>query len=247
MKTKMIQFLIAFMMASGFLACDNEDAGTEALANLALVEVSEDACTDMITSNLITVLDEDAAVADESEQDGLLLMREEELVAQDVYSLFADLYDVKIFSNITSAESTHAAAVLILLDLFGIEDPSTGIAGEYSNETLQDLYDELIEKGNVSVEEALKVGALIEEVDISDLEELMDETENENILLVYANLLRGSRNHLRAFVRVLSTYDVDYEPSVLSEDDYDAIINSDTERGNGSLGEYQKNGYGNNN
>lgn len=247
MKNKITKVLIACTLMLGFVACDNEDAGTEALANLPLVEVSEDGCTDMLVGNLSTVLDPELITFNDLEQDGLLLMREEELLAHDVYSLFSDLYDVRIFSNITSSESTHAAAVLTLLDLFGIEDPSTGIAGEYQNETLQALYDELSEKGKLSVEEALKVGALIEEVDIADLEELMAETENENILLVYSNLLRGSRNHLRAFVRVLGTYGVDYLPTVLSEDDFNEIINSDTERGTGCLNDYQKNRYGNNN
>ncbi|MBN2597109.1 DUF2202 domain-containing protein [Labilibaculum sp.] len=250
MKNRMTKILIAFVLTFGFFACDNEDGGTEALANLPLVEVSAEGYTDMIAVNLKTVLSLETTVAGESEQEGLLLMREEELLAHDVYSLFADLYDVRIFSNITRSESTHAAAVLTLLNLFGIEDPSTGIAGEYKNETLQALYDELIEKGKLSVEEALKAGALIEEVDIKDLEDLMAETENEDILLVYDNLQRGSRNHLRAFVRVLSTYGVVYEPTVLGEDNFNEIINSDTERGNGCLNDYQnkyRNGKGNGN
>lgn len=243
----MTKVLIAFALTFGFVACDNDDAGMEALANLPLVEVSDDGYTDMLVGNLSTVLNPELTTFNDGEQDGLLLMREEELLAHDVYSLFSDLYDVRIFSNITRSESTHAAAVLTLLDLFGIEDPSTGIAGEYKNETLQALYDELSEKGTVSVEEALKAGAFIEEVDIKDLADLMAETENENILLVYSNLLRGSRNHLRAFVRVLGTYGIVYQPTVLSEDDFNEIINSDTERGNGCLNEYQKNRYGNRN
>lgn len=247
MRNKMGKFLIVFVLITGFFACDSENAGTEALANLALIEVSADGYTDMLVANLAAVLDSEEITFNDAEKEGLLLMREEELLAHDVYSLFSDLYDVRIFSNITRSESTHAAAVLTLLDLFGIEDPSTGIAGEYKNETLQTLYDELSEKGTVSVEEALKAGAFIEEVDIKDLADLMTETENENILLVYSNLLRGSRNHLRAFVRVLNTYGIVYQPTVLSEDDFNEIINSDTERGNGCLNEYQKNRYGNRN
>ncbi len=241
MKNKMTKFLIAFVLIAGFFACDNEDAGTEALANMALVEVSDEGYTAMLVGNLSAVLNPELTTSNESEKEGLLLMREEELLAHDVYSFFADLYDLRIFSNITRSESTHAEAVLTLLDLFEIKDPSIGIAGEFKNETLQALYDDLTEKGKVSIEEALKAGAYIEEVDISDLEALMAETENENILLVYANLLRGSRNHLRAFVRVLGSYDSGYQPTVLSEDDFNAIINSDTERGSGCLNEYQNN------
>ena len=239
MKSKLTKFLIVFIAISGFLACDNEESGTEALANLPLVEVSVDGYTDLLNSNLNSVLGTKLASVEPSEKEGLLLMREEELFAHDVYNLFSGLYDLRIFSNITRSEATHAEAVLSLLNLFEIEDPAIGIEGEYKNETLQALYDELTEKGKVSIEEALKVGAYIEEVDIKDLADLMAETDNEDILLVYDNLMRGSRNHLRAFNRVLENYSVNYVPSVLSEEDFNEIISSDMERGNGCQAEVQ--------
>ena len=239
MKNKLTKFLIAFIVVSGFVACDNEDNGTEALANMPLVEVSVDGYTDLLTSNLKTVLGTKSTSIATSEKDGLLLMREEELLAHDVYNLFSELYDLRIFSNITRSEATHAQAVLSLLDLFEIEDPATGIEGEFNNEELQTLYDELTEKGKLSIEEALKAGAYIEEVDIKDLADLMAETDNEDILLVYDNLMRGSRNHLRAFNRVLNNYGFEYVPTVLSEEDFNEIISSDMEGGNGCQAEVQ--------
>lgn len=239
MKSKLTKFLIAFIVISGFVACDNEDNGTEALANLPLVEVSADGYTDLLMANLNIVLGTNTSIAETGEEEGLLLMREEELLAHDVYNLFAGLYDVRIFSNITRSEATHAEAMLSLLNLYEIDDPATGIEGEYKNEELQTLYDELTDKGKLSIEEALKVGAYIEEVDINDLADLMAETDNEDILLVYDNLMRGSRNHLRAFNRVLESYGVDYKPTVLSEEAFNEIVTSDMERGNGCQAEVQ--------
>ena len=86
---------------------------------------------------------------------------------------------------------------------------------------------------SVSEIEALKVGAAIEEIDILDLQKYIAETDNEDIIVVYENLMKGSRNHLRAFVKRLTSSGVTYEPQYLSIEDYQDIIDSDVERGRG--------------
>jgi hypothetical protein len=98
--------------------------------------------------------------------------------------------------------------------------------GEFFNATLQRLYDGLMIQGKTSVEDALKVGAAIEEIDILDLEERMAQTKKEDILLVYSNLKRGSENHLRAFVNNLERLGFEYAPEKLSQETYEGIINS---------------------
>lgn len=98
----------------------------------------------------------------------------------------------------------------------------------FKNETLQDLYNTLIDQGCVSLIEALEVGALIEEIDILDIQNELDEhVDNQDVTFVYDNLLKGSRNHLRAFVRNLSRQGVEYTPQKLSEEQYLAIINAE--------------------
>ena len=94
--------------------------------------------------------------------------------------------------------------------------------------------DQLVETGAQSIEDALRVGAAIEEIDILDLEAHMAETDREDILRVYGNLLSGSENHLRAFVgnlerRVQSAY----VPQYLDQDAYEAILGAGQGRGNG--------------
>lgn len=124
-------------------------------------------------------------------------------------------------------------AIKTLLDRYELDDP-VGIdsIGVFKNATLQDLYNTLINQGSVSLVEALKVGALIEEIDILDIQYELDENvDNEDVTFVYDNLLRGSRNHLRAFVRNLSRQGIDYTPVKLSEEQYLTIINSEWERG----------------
>ena len=168
------------------------------------------------------------------ELNSLQFMREEEKLAHDVYNVFYQQYGSRIFYNISASENTHFAAVGRLLERYDMPDPSSGKAlGMFENETLQALFNELTAKGAVSLSEALRVGALIEEIDIRDLQhDLLEVVNNDDIAMVYANLMQGSRNHLRAFVRSLDMLGLTYEPEILSVSEYSDIINSPMERGN---------------
>ena len=99
------------------------------------------------------------------------------------------------------------------------------------NEELSTLYRALIERGNVSLEEALHVGGYIEELDIGDLEEAIAESSHADVVQAYENLERGSRNHLRAFVGQIENLGIVYEAQLMSQEEVDAIVNSATERG----------------
>lgn len=223
-----------------FTACEKKDiAGTEP-ASAAVLSVNFDGSTDVVLENLKSVLVGDADVTND-EVEGLLWMREEEKLAGDLYSTFYDKYNLRIFGNISRSEDSHMSAVLYLLDTFNIEDPAQDEIGKFTNTDLQKVFDDLKQAGEVSLVEALKVGAYVEELDILDLEQQLELVENEDIRLVYENLLRGSRNHLRAFTRVLAQNGVTYEPTVLSSDYYQEIIAGGMERGgNGTCA----NGYG---
>ncbi|WP_324735979.1 DUF2202 domain-containing protein [Thermococcus sp. SY098] len=162
----------------------------------------------------------------QEEVDGLLWMREEEKLARDVYLTLYEMYGLQIFRNIANSEQMHMDAVLSLLEKYGIEDPAVDEVGVFTNPELQALYDQLIAMGSQSIEDALKVGALIEETDLKDLEEWIAKTDNADIIQVYENLMAGSENHLRAFTSVLQNYGITYEPQVISEDEYNEIISS---------------------
>ncbi|MEN8040948.1 MAG: DUF2202 domain-containing protein [Actinomycetota bacterium] len=173
----------------------------------------------------------------DDEASGILFMREEEKLAYDVYVTLGDMWGQSIFSNIASAELTHMDAVLGLIETYGLDDPmDQNDIGVFENHELQSLYDTLIETGSESITAALEVGAIIEEVDIVDLEGYLADTTNPDIIRVYENLLRGSRNHLRAFVSQLEAAGIDREPYVMDTEAYELILSTDTERGGSSRG-----------
>ena len=158
---------------------------------------------------------------------GLLFMREEEKLARDTYILFYDLFKQPNFSNISRSEQVHMDAILYLLDKYQLDDPAEGNdIGVFVNTELQQLFNELQETGSTDRIAALKVGALIEETDILDIQHELDHTvDNQDVRFVYENLIRGSKNHLRSFVGVLRVSGVEYEPVLLDEEVFQEIIN----------------------
>lgn len=162
----------------------------------------------------------------EAEIEGIRFMREEEKVARDVYIYLYEIYPLRPFLNISKSEQAHMDAIKYLIDIYDLEDPvGDNPEGVFQNEDLQELYDVLIVKGSASREEALKVGALIEEVDIIDLQTELDSiAENEDVISVYTNLCRASEAHLRAFTGVLTLYGVEYVPVKLSQEEFDRIM-----------------------
>ena len=164
-----------------------------------------------------------ALTADEAA--GLIFMRDEEKLARDVYLTLGQSYDLPVFRNISSSEQRHMDAVLRLLDLYGLEDPVAGLeVGQLHHPQLQALHDDLIASGQQSLEAALRAGALIEETDIEDLRSRNADTNEDAIHVVYDNLERGSHNHLRAFTWQLERIGAIYQPQLLSQSDYDAIL-----------------------
>lgn len=123
-----------------------------------------------------------------------------------------------------------------------VTDDSVGV---FQNKDLQSLYNSLTSQGTISEVEAFRVGALIEELDIKDLQEAIDRTDNADIKFAYENLIRASRNHLRSFTKQLTARGETYTPQYISAEEYVGITATDTERGskNGGGGG-QRRGWG---
>ena len=171
-----------------------------------------------------------------AEIQGLLYMREEEKLARDVYLTLYEKWGLGVFQNIASSEVTHMEAIKTLIDRYNLPDPVEGKGvGVFVDETLQTLYDQLVAQGSGSLADALRVGAAIEEIDILDLEAYLAQTTRTDIQRVYQSLSKGSRNHLRAFVRTLQRQSGEiYDPQYLDQAAYDRIVGTESERGRGN-------------
>ncbi len=205
-------FMVTVILMLGMWSCDKKDDVVNNLTDTVELKDNEASQTDL---------------------DGLIYMREEEKLARDVYVYLFDLYQVPVFDNISKSEDWHTNQVLSLINFYGLTDPALPENGQFSNAELQALYDELIVAGSDSLQAALMVGATIEEVDIIDLQGYLDVTTSDTIKTLYANLMRASGYHLKAFVAQLAFQGYDYEPQLLTQEQFDAIMAGQLPAGGG--------------
>ncbi|MGB9701855.1 MAG: DUF2202 domain-containing protein [Candidatus Kapaibacteriota bacterium] len=221
MKTTLIKtaaILFASILALSVTSCSS-DSATGPLDNTNQQEQNYSTLLGQIENIPVTELNE-------QEMDDLLYMREEEKLARDVYITMFSKWNQLTFNNISKSEQQHMDALKYLVNRYSLTDPvSTNEVGKFTNTKLQELYIQLVQQGDVSLIDALKVGSAIEEIDILDLYKAIDLTDNEDIKNIYSNLRKGSENHLRAFVKVLSKNGVTYVPQYLSQEQYDLIVN----------------------
>ncbi len=162
----------------------------------------------------------------------LVYMREEEKLARDVYQTLGDQWGTQIFTNIAASEQTHTDSVRSMLERYDIPDPvADDTVGAFTSPELATLYTSLVAEGATSELAALRVGATIEDLDIHDLDKARAVTTHDDILTLYANLQKGSRNHLRSFSKTLNARGFEYEPQYISPDAYSAILSAPQERG----------------
>ena len=169
----------------------------------------------------------------------VLWVREEEKLARDVYLTLYEQWGLTTFRNIADSEQKHMDAVNEELIIpYGLEDPvTTDTMGVFTNPELQAIYNQLIEKGSASIEDAVEIGMMIEDMDIFDLQEAMDKTDNADIIRVFSSLENGSENHMRAFYRQVEKYGISYSPEYISQEEMNAILSGTN--GNNGNGENQ--------
>ena len=174
-----------------------------------------------LPAEVSTAITSEKSVLSQDLMNTLSYMGNEERLAYDVYNEFYRQYGTKQFTNIaTKSEYKHITAVQELIQKYLLSDDSnftnvdlpklgymnTAIedmeAGTYDIAIIQGLYDSLVSQGSRSEIDALKVGCIIEVVDVNDLNDDITLAENENatdIVTVFNFLRDGSYNHYWSF------------------------------------------------
>jgi hypothetical protein len=191
---------------------------------IAVMLVSLGSCSE----DKLTIINS-SSISIEEESD-LKFSREEEKLARDVYLFSYEKYGNVIFNNIAKSEQQHMDQILMLLNNYQIKDPASSQIGVFTDQDLQKLYNELTAKSNISIIDALEVGAIIEDLDINDLKILASRTDKFEILNVYEKLQCGSRNHLRSYINQLDLNNIEYFPEYISTEDFNDIISQTNEQ-----------------
>jgi len=197
---------VVMMAGCGSTGGSNASTGTTSTALPSEVQAAIDAPTSVLSQELSNTLS---------------YMGNEERLAYDVYNYLYTQFGTKQFTNIaTKSEYKHITAVQSLVQKYKLNDsvdftnvdlPSLGYintpiesmqAGTYDISEIQKLYDDLTSRGTTSEIEALKVGCIIEVVDVNDLNVDIKLAENENasdVVTVFNFLRDGSYNHYWSF------------------------------------------------
>jgi hypothetical protein len=154
------------------------------------------------TTRTVTLTDE--------QKDTLFFIFQEEKVARDVYITLGKLYpDERTFADIQLSEQEHILSAQVLCERYGVDTSDVNLSleddfiGQFELHVMQELYNQCIELGQVSLLEALKVGKLIEVTDIDDLEKAAEGMPSD-VVNTYENLKNGSLSHLDAFEAAIS-------------------------------------------
>ena len=156
-----------------------------------------------VVASVTTALSSDEATM-------LTFMREEEKLARDIYIAMYQKWGAVTFLNISKSEQNHMDTLKKKLDKYQLPDPVQPALGVFTNADLQTKYDQLQVTGLQSLVDGLYVGATIEEVDMVDIQHAIDVTTHLDVVNSYQNLLEGSQNHLRAYVKALASQGVTY-------------------------------------
>ena len=168
-------------------------------------------------------------------KDALAYMGNEERLAYDIYTnlynyhLVNNAIEIKQLTNIaTKSEIKHVGIVqdvvqrynLQATDLSDVNEtqaPGNSVAfedmqsGVYDIEAIQSLYNTIYDLGIQSQTDALKVGCMVEVVDINDLDEyvaLATDSNATDVLAAFEVLRDGSYNHYWAFDKGLKNLGV---------------------------------------
>lgn len=184
--------------------------------------------------------DDNQTILTNDEVNDLVFLYEEEKLARDVYLFSYKKYDLNFFETIAGSEQNHMNKVLSFLEKHGINKIVSN-SGEFSNHKIQELYNKLTKQSEQSLIEALKVGATIEDLDIYDIESLKKRTDNSLILAIYAQLICGSKNHLRMFNKEILKKKSSCEAQYISKKLFKSIVKSSNKScGNKSLADEHK-------
>ncbi len=133
---------------------------------------------------------------------------QEEKLAYEIYTEMDNIYNKKVFENISRSEEEHMEAILTLANDLDINIYPLKY-NQFTFDNLSKLKEKLVKLGKENINMAFEVGVKIEELDIIDLERLLLEgSKREN--LTYSNLLKASKNHLSAFKNNLMNNKVNF-------------------------------------
>lgn len=160
----------------------------------------------------------------------LLQLRTERKFQQDLMIAAQEHSEQSFMYRMYAAHKTHQDAMARMLQFYGIEAPDLGAVGVFEDTALQEKYNAVVAAMTGDVETLQVLMAVMEQSIVTLRDELAVAT-NENIKIVLENMLRATQNHLCVLNIRLQEFDVTYVPTILTAEEFAAIIENGIQRG----------------
>lgn len=161
----------------------------------------------------------------ESEAEGIKLIIEENKLARDLYIEFYEMWEYDTFNKVSISDALYMDKTKVALERFKINDPvENDDKGVYESLYITKLYRDLLKKGKSDPFEAMRIGTTLEEMHIKDLNDLLENTSNDDLIELYTELKLGAISHIRAFYNLLKKNGLSYEAQFLSNEELRAIL-----------------------
>ncbi len=141
------------------------------------------------------------------EAETLVLMREDEKLARDVYHAFYTYWRQASWLEAMQRRQARMNRIASLLQQYELPDPLPDTRpGSFPSPELAELYTQLVKRGAQSYIDAVDVCIQIEQLDIADLQAAILESRHETLDQSYQVLLESSRytldqmSHMRQIV-----------------------------------------------
>jgi hypothetical protein len=141
------------------------------------------------------------------EAETLVLLREDEKLARDVYRALYTYWRQPSWLEAMQQRQARMDRIARLLKQYELPDPlPDNRPGSFPSPELAELYAQLVKRGAQSYVDAFDVGIQIEQLDIADLQAAILESRHETLDQSYQVLLESSRytldqmSHMRQIV-----------------------------------------------
>lgn len=132
-----------------------------------------------------------------TQRDQLVLLAEQEKLSHDLYTAFAQAYDLPVFDNLAAAEANHLQALRTLMERYGVTDPTADMApGVFASKTMTADYLQLLAQGKTSQDAALAAARTVETDAITSYGDALDGLSAPAATQVYTNLRAAENRHL---------------------------------------------------
>lgn len=195
------------------------------IIGLSLLLIIFESFNNVINTESIQEIDDNSMALNELELKNLKFLWQEEKLARDIYSFYNITWNKETFAHIKQSEQTHMDAIKFIFNFYDMKFTNDLDEGEFTYSILEEYYLKFTKTGSTSLKQALLNSILFEEMDIYDLQQFINNTNNLLLLKIYKLLQCGSRNHLRAYMELLNKeYPNEvYVPTYLNKLEFDKI------------------------